>query len=320
MSDLYDLIYPHPDISAMIKNKDFNGLMKALRHRDPEVQFQASAALSSLGSEGMDHLIAGLKSWSKDTRLGIIEALGEIRSPEAVDPLIPLLKDESNEIRWEAALALGEIGDTRAIPPLKEALSDKDRYVRYGASAALEKLMWAPSSHEEYALLLNGKQEWDSLAEMGESAIGPLSISATDLETAVRIKAVKTLGNIGNQKAIPALYRALRDIDGHVRWEAVMAASKSGIPVKFLPRALSRRTRTRKNPYIAGFLNFIIPGIGYFWLGKWWGVIVFQIDILLTAMIYESFKDFGAALDLLLPLYLLFGIHAWYIARSMPDF
>jgi hypothetical protein len=211
------------------------------------------------------------------------------------------------------------MGDARAIQPLKEALRDRDRYVRYGASAALEKLGWTPSDREEYALLLNGKQEWESLAEMGDAAIGPLSISATDLETAVRIQAVKTLGMIGDQKAIPALYRALRDIDGQVRWEAVMAASKTGIPAKFLPRALSKRTRTRKNPYIAGFLNFVIPGIGYFWLGKWWGVLIFQIDIYLTLWIYNFYGEF-AALDILLPLYLLFGIHAWYIARNMPDF
>jgi len=319
MSDLYDLIHPHPDIGAMKQRKDFHGLMKALRHRDPHVQFQASAALSSLGSEGMDHLLVGLNGWSKDTRLGIIEALGEIRNPEAVDPLVSLLKDKSNEIRWETALALGEIGDKRAVPALKEALKDQDRYVRYGAAAALETLEWSPSSREEYALLLNGKQDWESLAEMGESAVGPLSISARDLETAVRIKAVKTLGKIGDQKAIPALYRALRDVDGQVRWEAVLAASRAGIPVKFLPRALSRRTRTRKNPYIAGFLNFVIPGIGYFWLGKWWGVLIFQIDIYLTLWIYNIYGEF-AALDVLLPLYLLFGIHAWYIARSMPDF
>ena len=84
----------------------------------------------------------------------------------------------------------------------------------------------SPSGREEYALLLNGKQDWESLAEMGDAAIGPLSISATDLETAVRIQAVKTLGRIGDQKAIPALYRALRDVDGQVRWEAVHGGIK----------------------------------------------------------------------------------------------
>jgi hypothetical protein len=319
MSDLSEIVHPRPDITTMKQRKDYRGLMKALRHRDPDVQWQASAALSDLGTEGMDHLLAGLRTWNKDIRLGIIEALGEIGDPKAVDPLILLLEDRNNEVRWEAALALGEIGDLRAIAPLKEALKDRDRYVRYGAAAALEKLGWSPASHEEYALLLNGKQEWESLAEMGTAAIGPLSVSAIDLEPSVRIQAVKILGRIGDQQATPSLYRALRDADGRVRWEAVLAASKAGISAKFLPRALSRRPRTRKNPFIAGFLNFVIPGIGYFWLGKWWGVLIFQIDIYATIWIYQAFGEF-TALDYLIPLYLIFAIHAWYIARNMPDF
>jgi HEAT repeat protein len=319
VADIYRIFHPIPDIAAMKGRKDYRGLMKALRHRNPDVQWKASAALSDLGAEGMDHLLTGLGSWNKDTRLGIIEALGEIGDPAAVPNLVPLLKDRSNEIRWETALALGEIGDSRAVDPLREALRDPDRYVRYGAAVALEKLDWSPASREDYALLLNGKQEWESLAELGAAAIGPLSISAADLELSVRIHAVQTLGEIGNQKAIPALYRALRDIDGQVRWEAVLASSKTGISPKYLPRALSRRPRTRKNPLIAGFLNFVIPGIGYFWLGKWWGVLIFQIDIYATVWIYQAYGEF-AALDYLLPLYLMIAIHAWYIARNMPDF
>jgi HEAT repeat protein len=319
VTDFGSIFHPKPDIAALKRRKDYRGLIKALRHRNPEVQWQASAALADLGPEGMDHLLAGLRTWNKDTRLGIIEALGEIGDPAAVPTLIPLLEDFSNEIRWETALALGEIGDPQAIDPLREALQDHDRYVRYGAAAALESLDWKPGSPEDYALLLNGKQEWDSLAEMGTAAIGPLSISATDLESSVRIHAVQTLGEIGEEKAIPALYRALRDTDGQVRWEAVLAASKTGISPKYLPRALSRRPRTRKNPLIAGFLNFVIPGIGYFWLGRWWGILIFQIDIYATVWIYQAYGEF-AALDYLLPLYLIIAIHAWYIARNMPDF
>jgi HEAT repeat protein len=121
MADLHNLFSSHPDINSLKERKDFRGLIRALKHRDPQVQFDASAALSDLGSEGVTHLIDGLTSRSRDTRLGIIEALGEIKDRSAVDPLIRLLKDRDIEIRWEAALALGEIGDTRAVQPLKEA-------------------------------------------------------------------------------------------------------------------------------------------------------------------------------------------------------
>jgi hypothetical protein len=148
---------------------------------------------------------------------------------------------------------------------------------------------------------------------MGEEAIKPLSVSSIDLEPAVRVRAVETLGDVGGKKAIPPLYKALSDSDGQVRWEAVLAAPKAGIPIKFLPRALARRPRMRRNPYIAGLLNFLIPGIGYFWLGNWWGVIIFQMDIYLTLLLWQVYGE--SVLDFLLPIYLILGIHA----RNMPD-
>jgi len=307
------------DIREMKDRRDYRGLIRALRNHNLDIQWQASTALAELGTEGMDHLLSGLRTRNKDIRLGIIEALGEIRDPRAVDPLISLLADRNNEIRWEAALALGEIRDSRAIEPLRVALLDQDRYVRYGAAVALEQLGWAAGSPEEYAFILAGKQDWKSLSVLGVPAVRALSLAAKDLEKSVRLSAVRTLGQIGDEKAIPAIYDALRDPEDQVRWEAVMAAQKCGISSKFLPRALSKRPRTRKSPLIAGFLNFVLPGIGYFWLGKWWGVLIFQIDIYATVWIYQTQGEV-AALDVLLPLYLIFAIHAWYIARRIPEF
>jgi hypothetical protein len=307
------------DIRVMKDRRDYRGLIRALRNRDLDIQWQASTALAELGTEGMDHLLSGLRTRNKDVRLGIIEALGEIRDPRAVDPLIALLSDRNNEIRWEAALALGEIRDPRAIEPLREALHDADRYVRYGAAVALGQLGWSAGNPEEYAFLLVGKQDWKSLLALGTPAVRALSLAAKDLEKSVRVSAVRTLGQIGDEKAIPAIYGALRDAEDQVRWEAVIAAPKCGISAKFLPRGLSKRPRTRKSPLIAGFLNFVLPGIGYFWLGKWWGVLIFQIDIYMTVWIYQTQGEIGA-LDVLLPLYIVLAIHAWYIARQMPEF
>ncbi len=315
----WDLIPSEADITGMKERRDYRGLIRALRHRDLNVQWRASSALAELGTDGMDHLLSGLRTRNKDTRLGIIEALGEIRDPRAVDSLIGLLSDRNNEIRWESALALGEIRDPRAIEPLREALQDPDRYVRYGAAVALEQMGWSAAGPEEQAYLLAGKQDWNSLSALGTSAVSALSHAAKDLETSVRVNAIRTLGQIGDEKSIPAIYDALRDPDDQVRWEAVVAAPKCGIPVKFLPRGLSKRPRTRKSPLIAGFLNFVLPGIGYFWLGKWWGVLIFQIDIYATVWIYQTQGELGA-LDVLLPAYLILAIHGWYVARKMPEF
>lgn len=307
----------NPDVTSLKKAKNYHGLIKALRHKKLDIQWQASSALAELGTEGMDHLLSALKTRNKDIRLGVIEALGEIRDPRAVEPLIRLLKDKDNEIRWEAALALGEIADLRALGPLESALQDPDRYVRYGSAVALEKMGWVPDEPAKVAFLLTAKQEWDALAGIGKDAIPSLDIAAKDNDKSVRVMAVRTLGGIGEEKAIPILYRAIRDPDDTVRWEAVMASQKCGISPRYLPRALARRPRTRKNPNIAAFLNFALPGIGYFWLGKWWGVLIFQIDIYLTAFVFTR-EDY-LAFAYLLPFYAIIAIHAWYIARHMPD-
>jgi hypothetical protein len=307
------------DITQMKERRDFQGLIRALRHRDPDAQWQASGALAELGTEGMDQLLSGLRTRNKDIRLGIIEALGQIGDSRALGPLISLLADSNNEIRWEAALALGEIGDIRAVDPLKEALHDPDRYVRYGSAVALEKLSWVPGTKEEYAFILAGKQDWKALAMLGASAVPALVLATKDTERTVRLQAVRTLGNIGDTSALPAVYSALADPDDQVRWEAVIAAPRCGIAPNSLPRGLSLRPRTRKSPLIAGFLNFVLPGIGYFWLGKWWGVLIFQMDIYATVWIYQT-QGKLAALDVLLPVYLVLSIHAWYIARKLPEF
>lgn len=314
----WDLFLKPTDITVMKERKDFPGLIKALKHRNLDVQWEASNALAALGSDGIDHLLNELHAWNKETRLGIIETLGEIKDPRAIEPLVSLLNDKNNEIRWEAALALGEISDPRAIAPLKTSLIDTDRYVRYGAAVALEKLHWSPTDSQEYAFLLAGKQEWDALFSLGNAAVSALSLLATDNEKSVRINAIRTLGKIQEENAGPAIYRALSDSDDQVRWEAVLAAPKCGISPKFIPRGLAKRPPTRKNPLIAGFLNFVIPGIGYFWLGKWWGILIFQIDI--YAMVWLSHTEQLAAIDYILPIYVLLALHAWYIARQMPDF
>jgi len=307
-----------PDIEAMKQRRNYRGLIKALRHKNLDIQWQASSALAGLGTEGMNHLLAALHSRNKHTRLGVIEALGEIRDPRAVDPLIGLLGDDDNEVRWEAALALGEIADPRAFGPLEATLRDPDRYVRHGSAIALEKMGWSPDSPVDRAFLLAGKQEWNALAYIGEDAIPSLDCASKDKDRTVRLMAVRTLGRIGEEKAIPTLYRAIRDPDDQVRWEAVMASQKCGISPQYLPRALARRPRTRKSPAIAAFLNFVAAGMGYFYLGKWWGILIFQLNFYAIALMVPTL-GLLTSLDILLPIYVIIAIHAWYIARQIPD-
>jgi hypothetical protein len=307
-----------PDIPALSAGRDIRGLVRALRHPDLGVQWEATAALGALGPEAMDGLLGELPSRHREVKLGIIEALGEIGDPRAVDPLIRELRDPSVEVRWEAALALGEIGDARGMTPLLAGLRDPDRYVRYGTALALGKLGWEPGNGDERAHLLLGLQDWEGLLALGPPAIPALGDALRDREKSVRARAVEVLGEIGDPAAIPAIMQALRDGDDEVRWRAVLAGPKCGIAPMYLPRGLSQRPRVRKNPAVAAFLNFVLPGQGYLYLGKWWGVVVFQVDITATLWLFASLGD-QFTYGLLLPIYIIISVHAWYLSRQLPE-
>jgi hypothetical protein len=297
---------------------DIPGLIAALRHPDTDVQWRAAAALGSFGPEAIRELIAGLSARNRTVRLGIIEALGEIRDPLTVDPLIARLGDGSVEVRWEAALALGEIGDARAIVPLLPGLRDPDRYVRYATALALGKLGWISANPEDEAFRFLGLQDWAGLATLGAPAVPALSLALADREQTIRRRAMGILGEIGSDTAIPAIQAGLRDPDDEVRWQAVLAGPRCGIDPMYLPRGLAERPRARKNPVVAGFLNLVLPGMGYFYLGLWWGVLVFQADVTATLWLFATAGD-QFTYPILLPLYAIIAVHAWYLAGKMPE-
>jgi HEAT repeat protein len=307
-----------PDVDTLRQQKDIPALILALRNNDFEIQTSAARALGSLGTEGINELILALKDRNRDVRLGIIEALSVIRDQRAVPPLIELLNDRSSEVRWETAIALGEIGGPDTTSALKNALRDPDKYVRYGAASALSKIGWNPVSDEERAFYYVGIQEWQAVQNCGPAAISALSLVLHDQDSSVRLQAIEILGSIGDKKAIPALMQSLRDENADVRWKTVLASPKCGISVMHLPRGLSRRPRLKKNPLIAGFLNFMLPGLGYGYLGKWWGIMIFQIDITATVWLFR-YQGEVSSYGLLFPVYLVLAFHAWYIAKKMPD-
>jgi hypothetical protein len=307
-----------PDIDSMVQKGDINGLIGVLYSKNPEVQAAAVHALGSLGSDATDALILALKKNNRNLRLGVIGALAEIKDSRAVSSLIKMTRNPSSEIRWQAVIALGEMGDPVAAPAILEALKDTDKYVRYGSAISLVKIGHKPVNETEWAWYFAGMQEWEKLTDLGSPSLPPLENLLLDVDSEVRIKAVHTLGTIGDRNAGPALIRSLGDENRQVRWEAVLASQKCGVPPMYLPRGLCQRPRIRKKPLVAGFLNFLLPGLGYGYLGKWWGIMIFQIDITVTVWLFKTTGE-ADTYSILFPLYLLLGIHAWYITKMMPE-
>jgi HEAT repeat protein len=307
------------DIEQMARENDIHGLIRLLRDRDFTIQWKAAEALGKMGEKSIEHLKNALKNPDHDVRLGAVEALGQIRERSAVPLLINLLgTDEYTENRWAAALALGEIGDLEAITSLVRELRDPDKYVRYGAAIALDRLGWVTEDPDDRTWYLIAQQDWTSLkSEPGMSARALIS-ATRDRDPSVRGEAIETLGALEDPLACEAIEPALKDRDTGVLWKAVTSFQKCGVPALYIPMGLAKRPRFGKKPWVAAFLNFFFVGLGYNYLGMWWGFLLFQTN--LTIIVLASLQ-----VGPLIPtaasysVSALFSTHSWFLARSMPE-
>ncbi|MGC9517524.1 MAG: HEAT repeat domain-containing protein [Methanomicrobiales archaeon] len=199
-----------PDIEKLKKEKNIDGLVKALKNEDFIIRKEAARALKYVGDENsVQPLIETLnyEDWQSGyiildaVREYAAEALGRIGDKKAVDPLINALNDRDAEVRWKSAWSLGRIGDKKAVKPLIKTLEDENSDVRKHAAAAL-----------------------GNIGDNG--AVEPLIKAIKDKEWPVRKCAVTALGKIGDERALKPLMHALNDEDSDVKRRAIQALEK----------------------------------------------------------------------------------------------
>lgn len=123
-------------VQSMEKNKDIEGLIENLNHRDINVRRQAAAALGRLG----------------DLR--------------AVEPLISILTDtsivheaDSLFLQGDVAKALGEIGDERAVKALESSMDKSYSTIAGGFSSLQEAARQAAESKRRIDYFKNAAKE-----------------------------------------------------------------------------------------------------------------------------------------------------------------
>lgn len=134
----------------------------------------------------IEGLIKALKHSDEDVRLEAIKALGKIQDKRAVEPLIEMLENENDQIRMHAAEALGEVGDKRSVDPLISMLKDKDWEVGHYAIGPLRKLVGSDKT-AEFLIEPLKKEKYKN-----------------------RIEIVRTLGEIGGERAVKLLIDAYK--------------------------------------------------------------------------------------------------------------
>lgn len=194
-------------------------LFQAVKDEERGLQCLAVSALGNIGAPALDYLIQALsiegsRQW--DIRERAVQALGNIGDARVVEPLIGAL--EHPRLQDTAAKALEKMGDRRAVEPLIQTLVTRLKESgnigniltergKEGIADVLDMLGWQPADDTEKAHYLIGKQQWDELGKLGKSAVEPLLNSLYDMDAAVRGNVVKTLGKIGDKRALEALKR-----------------------------------------------------------------------------------------------------------------
>lgn len=202
-----------PDINFMEKNKDVDGLVRALEHNDYLIRKEAARSLKKVGDErAVEPLIKSLKyeNWQSEftlltsVREFSAEALGIIGDENAIEPLIQAMnEDDDEEVRWKSARALGQIRDDSAIDALIEALNSDSWRVRENAAR--------------------------SLGNIGDKkALQPLINTIDDKEWRVRKVVAVSLGKLADDKAIKPLLKTLNDDDADVQRKAIEALERMG--------------------------------------------------------------------------------------------
>ncbi len=189
------------------------------------VRADATGALARIGRPALATLLAALRHQEWILRLHACEALGKIGAEEAVGPLCQvMLNDRDAAVRQDAAKALGSIGGVAALEPLTKALTDLD--VRPFAVEALGKLK-DPRAVDTLIDVVTGRGRPANVRKV--SVCGDESGELDVEEMEVQIFAIGALAEIGEDRAIDPLIRALKDT--RLRANAAGALGQLGLRV-----------------------------------------------------------------------------------------
>lgn len=158
----------------------------------------------------------------------------------ALPGLAPLLKDHQPDTRWWAVRALAAIQDAPEVDTLlREALHDLDPSVRQCAALGFS-IHPCPAMITDLVKCLASKDQL--LARLAANAlivIGPESVPALmeimeQGPQIARLEAIKALAEIGDARAIPVFFKAIKDGDSQlIEYWSDVGLEKLGIGMAF---------------------------------------------------------------------------------------
>lgn len=229
-------------------------LLRQIRKVKPDARDSLVEEIVKIGPPAVKPLINHLGKKDSDIRREVIKALVEIGTP-AVDPLINALTNREASIRAGAAYALGIIGDKKAIPFLILLFNDDTSHVRKTAAEAVVKIGVAAIDQLVNCLLDRSNDflvRVTSAKVLGQiadrKAVRPLMDILRNKEEfyELRVEAIEALGNIRDTQALNILIDLLNDNIVEVQCAAAKTLGKIGNRRAVLPLISLLKNRQQK--------------------------------------------------------------------------
>jgi len=194
----------------------FESLTKAaLKDKHYSIRIASLDALTQFGDDATETLTEALTQLNAKVRQKAARELGKLKATNAIDSLITALGDSEAAVRRSAVIALGEIGDAKAIPPLMEiivsditsiSINAVDSIGKIGGRSAVRALIQILGYEVESVR----KRATEALIRIGAPAVEYLIEALKVQNLTIRHQAVMALGQIGDERAIPALRKIAR--------------------------------------------------------------------------------------------------------------
>jgi len=181
--------------------RTIKSLLPLLRSDDAPLRNIAMDVLREIGADDLAVLHPLLHDADCDMRIFIADIIGSTKNRKSVAPLCDsLLKDPEVNVRYQAAVSLGNLAFPEAVDCLRQAMTDEE-WVQFSVVEALTKIR-------------------------ADSTVTALTQALSNCSPLVASIIIDALGEMGNIKAVPLLFKSLENGSVPLRHKTVKAIVK----------------------------------------------------------------------------------------------
>lgn len=210
---------------------DIEKLCAMLLDADVEIINKAVDVIAKINHpDTVKYLVPALKDENEFSRRAAVEVLNEIGNANSVKHLLEAVADEDWWVRARASDALGRIGGERVVDAVLELIRDKDEDIR---RAAIEILNTCRDKRAVNELIkATADDDWwvseraaDALAEIGDAKALPAIFAMLKRGGRATPVAIRAIGKLGNPKALEHILPFVKNADKQVKGAAIEAAA-----------------------------------------------------------------------------------------------